>query len=192
MHVRTHTHTELVRISLPLLSGNAFGFLFPVSMFYENMGRICTQLTNQGDGSLKSSLALACALLYATFSLWKFPHFLCPGYSSYCCIYHPGDTVTQATGTHSCSAHTCLHTSACTAITQVHHTHTHTHTHTEHVEEGHPHTKSSLGKLFSLLLLPLPHLLLLCSVRPPPPTDQRAGPEDCTSHSLSAGRHSAW
>ena len=129
MHVRTHTHTELVRISLPLLSGNAFGFLFPVSMFYENMGRICTQLTNQGDGSLKSSLALACALLYATFSLWKFPHFLCPGYSSYCCIYHPGDTVTQATGTHSCSAHTCLHTSACTAITQVHHTHTHTHTH---------------------------------------------------------------
>lgn len=103
--------------------------------------------------------ALVCPLSHATFSLWKFMHFLCPGYSSYYCIYHPGDTVVQ---THTWHTHfPCTHVSAHLSCT-----HTHTHTHTLHVYEL-PHTHSSLGKLSPSFLL-----LLLHSVLPPPPTSK--------------------
>lgn len=67
--------------------------------------------------------------------------------------------MTQATRTHLCSAHVCLHTLACTAITaSAAHTRaqTHTHVYTHMRARTHTqstwritHTKSSLGKLFS-------------------------------------------
>lgn len=127
--------------------------------------------------SAQAGAALACPLSHATLSLWKFPHFLCPGYSSSCCIYHPGDTVARV--------HTCR-----------------TRTRALYTRAGASRYARARGTCLSAPTTKLsrkiaPTLLLLHSVLPPPTTskhgDQRDGldspPTPCQpgrpSHSLT-------
>ena len=124
----SHLSASAARMNLQLLLRyDTFRKLFWIALYFYctecNSGVcMCALVTcTYGQGLLVTPAgpALAFPLSHATSSLWKFPHFLCPRYSSSCCIYHPGDTVAQA---HVCHTHLpaymCPHTSACT------HTHT--------------------------------------------------------------------